>query len=105
MRCLKTLAAVLLVALTLGVVVNAEHLPEKNLIGTTVVVEDDRSVVEDNLKDHHGFDPEDYTATVMTKPRFFIICTAPALIVAASGCVLLLAFELHARKKSNRSQN
>ena len=106
MKILKLFAVALIMALLLCPTVSAEHLPERNLIGTTIVVEHDRNVVEDNLKDKLEFDPSDYTATVMTKSRFFRICTAPALIVAASGGILLAAttIKLPKRKKSEEKE-
>lgn len=101
MKIFKTVITVTLLSLALCLPVCGEHLPEDNVIGSTVIVERDRNVVEDNLKGNHGFDPEDYTATVMTKPRFFLICTAPALIVAASGVIALAASKIKPFKKKN----
>lgn len=77
----------------------AEHLPEKDLIGTTVVIEKDSNIVKDNIKDDHEFDPENYIAISMTRSRFFVICTVPALIVAALGIFARFLLSLVDKKR------
>lgn len=98
MRKLRFIAPVILFIL-MSTAVTAEHLPENNVIGQTLIVEKDSNIVQDNLTGevNKEYDPEgSYTVINMTKNRYFKMCVLPALLVFTSG---LLVFALAEGKK------
>ena len=76
----------------LSFTVNAEHLPEENIIGNDLIVEKDSNIVKENIDadkitDDEGTDLP-YKVIKMTKTTFFKAFTLPSVLLLVSAVIL-----------------
>jgi len=91
------LLLVLFCLLTLPVA--ADHLPEENPIGETLVIEEEGNIIKDNLdketeNDENKYEPEIPEIIDMTKDAYFDRCVKPFLLLFGAGIVLFLVIEV-----------
>ena len=83
----------------------ASILPEEDLIGETLIVEQDRTLIEENIqKDHPDRQEEETTVIHMTKTAYLSYCVAPAVGLIFLGVVGFALLSILQNSRATKAQ-